>query len=129
MRDDRERSAVIANKLAPFEDLSQEAGFYAGEIGLHRYDFNRPRADVDILKQVRAPARSGPIAPNRLAADAAAVRSRLTSPRAAPCCMGCGWARLTGRGGGGRAGLDWACQALPVDTTARLVVLRWNSSY
>ena len=52
MRDDRERSAVIANKLAPFEDLSQEAGFYAGEIGLHRYDFNRPRADVDILKQV-----------------------------------------------------------------------------
>ena len=59
MRDDRERSAVIANKLAPFEDLSQEAGFYAGEIGLHRYDFNRPRADVDILKQVRAPTRSG----------------------------------------------------------------------
>jgi insulysin len=33
---ERERAAVIANKLAPFEELSEEAGFYAGEIGLHR---------------------------------------------------------------------------------------------
>jgi hypothetical protein len=32
----------IANKLAPFEDLSQEADFYAGEIGLHQPSATRP---------------------------------------------------------------------------------------
>jgi insulysin len=49
---EKERSAMIAGKLAPFEELSEETSFYWGEIGLRRYAFNHPRDDAALLKSL-----------------------------------------------------------------------------
>jgi len=49
---DKERSAMIAAKMAPFEELSEETSFYWGEIGLRRYSFDHPREDVARLQKL-----------------------------------------------------------------------------